>query len=156
MGVELAPDWFAESNWLTEPDWFAFEFPDPDQAFTQEIETPASVALVPDARVTAVVQRADPIQAPRPQPQQPRKKHNPWTVEETLALIDGVASCGSRWADIKKMNMKAIERRSAVDLKDKWRNLLRIAALPARVNRGGEGKIERRRIARLNATRERG
>ena len=54
------------------------------------------------------------------------------------------------------MNMKAIERRSAVDLKDKWRNLLRIAALPARVNRGGEGKLERRRIARLNATRERG
>ena len=37
--------------------------------------------------------------------------------------------------------VKAIERRSAVDLKDKWRNLLRVALLPQQTLR----QIERKR-----------
>lgn len=46
------------------------------------------------------------------------------TVEETEALVHGVESCGGgKWADIKKLGLRAIEKRSAVDLKDKWRNL---------------------------------
>ena len=45
--------------------------------------------------------------------------------------MEGVALCGGgKWADIKKLNFAAIEHRTAVDLKDKWRNLLRIATLP--------------------------
>jgi len=60
-----------------------------------------------------------------------KKHHNPWTPEETEALVDGVTKCGGgKWADIKKLGLKAIERRSAVDLKDKWRNLTRVAKLP--------------------------
>jgi len=60
-----------------------------------------------------------------------KKHHNPWTHEETAALVDGVTRCGGgKWADIKKLGMVAIERRSAVDLKDKWRNLTRVAKLP--------------------------
>jgi hypothetical protein len=65
-----------------------------------------------------------------------RKNLNPWyrfwTLEETQALVDGVDKCGGgKWADIKKLSFSAIDKRSAVDLKDKWRNLIRIAMLPA-------------------------
>lgn len=60
------------------------------------------------------------------------KHHNPWALEEAEALVRGVAQCGGgKWADIKKLGFAAIEHRTAVDLKDKWRNLLRIAMLPA-------------------------
>jgi len=60
------------------------------------------------------------------------KHHNPWSLEEAEALVEGVALCGGgKWADIKKLSFAAIESRSAVDLKDKWRNLLRIAMLPS-------------------------
>lgn len=60
------------------------------------------------------------------------KHHNPWTLEETLTLIRGVEDCGGgKWADIKKRKYRSIESRSAVDLKDKWRNLMRVAGLPA-------------------------
>ena len=59
------------------------------------------------------------------------KHHNPWALEEAEALVRGVAQCGGgKWADIKKLGFPAIEHRTAVDLKDKWRNLLRIAMLP--------------------------
>jgi len=72
-----------------------------------------------------------------------KKHHNPWTSEETHALIEGVGICGGgRWADIKKLGLKAIERRSAVDLKDKWRNLLRVALLPQQALRQMERKRE--------------
>ena len=74
--------------------------------------------------------------------QRRKKHHNPWTAEETQALIEGVGICGGgKWADIKKLGLKAIERRSAVDLKDKWRNLLRVALLPQTTLR----QIERKR-----------
>ena len=61
-----------------------------------------------------------------------RKVHNPWSVEETEALVRGVEACGGgRWAEIKKLNLPELEGRSAVDLKDKWRNLARLVALPS-------------------------
>ena len=54
-----------------------------------------------------------------------------WSLEETKALVEGVARCGNgKWAVIKKLSFSAIEKRSPVDLKDKWRNLTRIAMLP--------------------------
>lgn len=54
-----------------------------------------------------------------------------WSLAETEQLIEGVARCGGgKWAEIKKLSFPAIESRSAVDLKDKWRNLMRIAMLP--------------------------
>ena len=44
----------------------------------------------------------------------------------------GVEHCGGgKWADIKKLGFAVIAGRSAVDLKDKWRNLMRVALLPA-------------------------
>ena len=72
------------------------------------------------------------------------KHHNPWALEEAEALVDGVAKCGGgKWADIKKLGFPAIEHRTAVDLKDKWRNLLRIAMLPHQpVKSAGDKKRE--------------
>lgn len=75
-----------------------------------------------------------------------KKKHNPWSTEETMALINGVKTAGvGKWAEIKRLPIPGIfdvlETRSPVDLKDKWRNLTRIAKLPkaslkARLQRG--------------------
>lgn len=46
-------------------------------------------------------------------------------------LITGVEQCGGgRWAEIKKLGYSVIDRRSPVDLKDKWRNLIRVACQP--------------------------
>jgi WD repeat-containing protein 68 len=65
-----------------------------------------------------------------------RKHHNPWSVEETEALVAGVEACGGgKWADIKKLGWAAIDGRSAVDLKDKWRNLTRLVSLPSALPR---------------------
>lgn len=76
-----------------------------------------------------------------------KKKHNPWSVEETEALIEGVHLVGvGKWAEIKKLPLAAVSgvllTRSAVDLKDKWRNLTRVARLPksalkSRLAKGG-------------------
>lgn len=60
-----------------------------------------------------------------------RKQHNPWSLEETRMLVRGVEICGGgKWADIKRLGFREIANRSPVDLKDKWRNLLRVALLP--------------------------
>jgi hypothetical protein len=63
-----------------------------------------------------------------------QKAHRPWSIEEVSALIDGVAHFGrGQWADIKALQAAgvaaALAQRSSVDLKDKWRNLTRVAAI---------------------------
>lgn len=63
-----------------------------------------------------------------------KKKHNPWSMEETNALIEGVRLLGvGKWAEIKRLPYpgisKTLETRSPVDLKDKWRNLNRVARM---------------------------
>lgn len=64
-----------------------------------------------------------------------KKKHNPWSLEETTALVEGVRVTGlGKWAEIKRLPIPGISTvlstRSPVDLKDKWRNLSRVAKLP--------------------------
>ncbi len=55
------------------------------------------------------------------------------TLEETKSLVRGVEICGGgKWAEIKKLGDKTIQKRSAVDLKDKWRNLMRVALSSSR------------------------
>lgn len=69
---------------------------------------------------------------------------NTRTLEETEVLIAGVEKCGGgRWADIKKLGYAVIDRRSPVDLKDKWRNLIRVACQPASVQ--NRNKADKRR-----------
>lgn len=75
-------------------------------------------------------------------------------MEETEALVSGVETCGGgKWADIKKLGLRAIERRSAVDLKDKWRNLqvsnLRNEFVPVRPRRKApRGQLQLARLWR--------
>ena len=67
------------------------------------------------------------------------KHHSPWTLIESQALVDGVEQCGGcRWTIIKKKDDPALERRTAMDLKDKWRNLLQLASLPVQSRRKQE------------------
>ncbi|XP_062173256.1 uncharacterized protein LOC133878685 isoform X2 [Alnus glutinosa] len=55
-----------------------------------------------------------------------RKHHIPWTPAEVMKLIEGVSQCGvGRWAKIKRQTFSSSSRRTSVDLKDKWQNLLR-------------------------------
>jgi uncharacterized membrane protein YgcG len=77
-------------------------------------------------------------------PSQPKgvrrsKHHSPWTLVESRALVDGVERCnGCRWTVIKKLGLSELERRTAMDLKDKWRNLLQLASLPSQSRRKAE------------------
>ncbi|KAL0429927.1 UNVERIFIED_CONTAM: hypothetical protein Sradi_0618700 [Sesamum radiatum] len=62
-----------------------------------------------------------------------RKHHRPWTLSEVVKLVDGVAKYGAgRWSEIKRLAFASYSYRTSVDLKDKWRNLLRasLAELP--------------------------
>ncbi|KAF5784059.1 putative transcription factor MYB-related family [Helianthus annuus] len=55
-----------------------------------------------------------------------RKLHRLWTVSEVKKLIDGVAHFGvGKWTHIKKLLFSSSIHRTPVDLKDKWRNLLK-------------------------------
>ena len=53
------------------------------------------------------------------------------SISETQALLEGIEECGvGKWADIQRLRLPAIIKRSPVDLKDKWRNLSRLAQDP--------------------------
>ena len=62
-----------------------------------------------------------------------RKRAQPWLDEEVAALKAGVEKEGEgKWASILKANPDVFLDRSAVDLKDKWRNLKGRATRTAR------------------------
>ncbi|XP_022743521.1 uncharacterized protein LOC111294477 isoform X2 [Durio zibethinus] len=55
-----------------------------------------------------------------------RKHQRMWTVSEVIKLVDGIAQYGvGRWTDIKRHLFASSAHRTPVDLRDKWRNLLR-------------------------------
>ncbi|PWA49701.1 hypothetical protein CTI12_AA480240 [Artemisia annua] len=63
-----------------------------------------------------------------------RKHHRPWTLSEVVKLVEGVSRHGAgRWSEIKRIAFPTCSHRTSVDLKDKWRNLLRASftQLPA-------------------------
>ncbi|CAN4086994.1 unnamed protein product [Withania somnifera] len=63
-----------------------------------------------------------------------RKHHRPWTINEVVKLVEGVARYGAgRWSEIKRLAFASCPYRTSVDLKDKWRNLLKASfvQLPA-------------------------
>ncbi|XP_026398517.1 uncharacterized protein LOC113294341 [Papaver somniferum] len=60
-----------------------------------------------------------------------RKHHRAWTLSEVTQLVEGVARFGAgRWSEIKKLSFTSYSYRTSVDLKDKWRNLLRASYAP--------------------------
>ncbi|KAI3523397.1 hypothetical protein L1887_01486 [Cichorium endivia] len=55
-----------------------------------------------------------------------RKRHKSWSIPEVLKLVEGVSQLGvGKWTEIKRLFFSSCHHRSSVDLKDKWRNLLR-------------------------------
>uniref|UniRef100_A0A1D1Y2X0 Telomere repeat-binding protein 6 n=1 Tax=Anthurium amnicola TaxID=1678845 RepID=A0A1D1Y2X0_9ARAE len=55
-----------------------------------------------------------------------RKHHRSWTLSEVTKLIEGVSRYGvGRWTEIKRLLFSSSAYRTSVDLKDKWRNLLK-------------------------------
>lgn len=65
-----------------------------------------------------------------------RKHHRSWTLHEVVKLVDGVSHFGvGRWSDIKKLAFSSSGYRTSVDLKDKWRNLLRASYAQLQTNK---------------------
>ncbi|XP_011040065.1 PREDICTED: uncharacterized protein LOC105136426 isoform X4 [Populus euphratica] len=55
-----------------------------------------------------------------------RKHHRAWTLSEVMKLVEGVSRYGAgRWSEIKRLAFASYSYRTSVDLKDKWRNLLK-------------------------------
>ncbi|KAL2336460.1 hypothetical protein Fmac_010906 [Flemingia macrophylla] len=58
-----------------------------------------------------------------------RKHHRAWTLIEVMKLVEGVSRCGAgRWSEIKRLSFSSYSYRTSVDLKDKWRNLLKASS----------------------------
>lgn len=59
-----------------------------------------------------------------------RKHHRQWLLSEVVKLVDGVSHYGvGRWTEVKRLLFSSSAHRTAVDLKDKWRNLLRASVV---------------------------
>ncbi|XP_039002313.1 uncharacterized protein LOC120128748 isoform X2 [Hibiscus syriacus] len=70
-----------------------------------------------------------------------RKHQRMWTLAEVIKLVDGIAQYGvGRWTDIKRLLFASSAHRTPVDLRDKWRNLLRSSSARKRNRREGETK----------------
>ncbi|KAJ7963237.1 Telomere repeat-binding protein 6 [Quillaja saponaria] len=66
-----------------------------------------------------------------------RKHHRAWTLVEVMKLVEGVSRCGAgRWSEIKRLAFASYSYRTSVDLKDKWRNLLKASFAQAPVDEG--------------------
>lgn len=52
-----------------------------------------------------------------------------WTLPEVMKLVEGISEYGvGRWTDIKKFLFSSSSYRTPIDLRDKWRNLLRASS----------------------------
>ncbi|KAJ3699166.1 hypothetical protein LUZ61_002871 [Rhynchospora tenuis] len=68
-----------------------------------------------------------------------RKHHRAWTLCEVLKLVEGVARYGAgRWSEIRRLSFASYSYRTSVDLKDKWRNLLKASMAHPSVEREGK------------------
>ncbi|KAK6779549.1 hypothetical protein RDI58_021733 [Solanum bulbocastanum] len=97
----------------------------------------------PHKEATTVVNYKDDVVAPKKLDQDGvrRKHHRLWTVSEVRKLIDGVAQYGvGRWSHIKKLYFSSSVHRTPVDLKDKWRNLLKATYLQKQSKTTEKGK----------------
>uniref|UniRef100_A0A1J3JB67 Telomere repeat-binding protein 6 n=8 Tax=Noccaea caerulescens TaxID=107243 RepID=A0A1J3JB67_NOCCA len=71
-----------------------------------------------------------------------RKHHRAWTLSEVTTLVEGVSTYGvGKWSVIKRVSCSLYAHRSTVDLKDKWRNLLKASFAQTSSNRLKHGPI---------------
>ncbi|GFZ11718.1 P-loop containing nucleoside triphosphate hydrolases superfamily protein [Actinidia rufa] len=74
-----------------------------------------------------------------------RKHHRPWTLSEVVKLVEGVARYGvGRWSEIKRLAFASYSYRTSVDLKDKWRNLLRASFANSPAEKGMQMQSSRK------------
>ncbi|KAF7154305.1 hypothetical protein RHSIM_Rhsim01G0214800 [Rhododendron simsii] len=74
-----------------------------------------------------------------------RKNHIYWSVSEVSKLVEGVSMYGvGRWTEIKRLLFHSSANRTSVDLKDKWRNLLRASCSQLKSSREVESKRKHR------------
>lgn len=70
-----------------------------------------------------------------------RKHHRAWTLSEVMKLVEGVSRYGAgRWSEIKKLAFASYSYRTSVDLKDKWRNLLKASFAQAPSDKGANSR----------------
>lgn len=78
-----------------------------------------------------------------------RKHQRMWTTPEVMKLIDGIAQYGTgRWTDIKKLMFSSTAYRTPIDLRDKWRNLLRASGAQKRKSNKKEVKEKLKDVVR--------
>ncbi|XWS16183.1 hypothetical protein CRYUN_Cryun34aG0063100 [Craigia yunnanensis] len=66
-----------------------------------------------------------------------RKHHRAWTLSEVMKLVEGVSKYGAgRWCEIRRLAFASYSYRTSVDLKDKWRNLLKASFAQTPVDKG--------------------
>ncbi|KAF2555155.1 hypothetical protein F2Q68_00013578 [Brassica cretica] len=67
-----------------------------------------------------------------------RKHHRAWSLSEVKNLVEGVSKYGvGKWSVIKRLAYSSFPHRTPVDLKDKWRNLLKACFARAPLNKMG-------------------
>lgn len=72
-----------------------------------------------------------------------RKHQRMWTPSEVIKLVDGISEYGvGRWTDIKRLLFSTSAYRTPIDLRDKWRNLLRASGVEKPNKKGVEQKQE--------------
>ncbi|KAG2332620.1 hypothetical protein Bca52824_003800 [Brassica carinata] len=77
-----------------------------------------------------------------------RKHQRMWTIDEVVKLLDGISHFGlGKWTDIKNFFFHSASHRTPVDIRDKWRNLLK-ASYSNKHNGDEEGEEKRRSAAR--------
>ncbi|GLT89789.1 hypothetical protein SLE2022_077600 [Rubroshorea leprosula] len=55
-----------------------------------------------------------------------RKHQRMWTLEEVVKLVDGISQYGvGKWTAIKRLLFSSSTYRTPIDLRDKWRNLVK-------------------------------
>ncbi|EEF42929.1 hypothetical protein RCOM_1355420 [Ricinus communis] len=74
-----------------------------------------------------------------------RKHQRMWTLSEVSKLIDGIAQYGTgRWTDIKKLFFASSAYRTPIDLRDKWRNLLRASSVQKQKLKQNKKEVEQK------------
>ncbi|CAH8355625.1 unnamed protein product [Eruca vesicaria subsp. sativa] len=77
-----------------------------------------------------------------------RKHQRMWTIDEVVKLLDGISHFGvGKWTDIKNLFFHSSSHRTPVDIRDKWRNLLK-ATYSNKPNVDEEVEEKRRSAAR--------
>ncbi|KAI3427658.1 uncharacterized protein J3R85_009220 [Psidium guajava] len=103
-----------------------------------DIPSDGSDLLCPSAKLQTVMKDDRVIRSNMQKGRRRRKHHMPWTLSEVMKLIEGVSHLGvGRWSKIKRLLFSSSKHRTSVDLKDKWRNLVKASCTQLRKKRKG-------------------